>query len=68
MELHLDLCLGGFVVPFLKDSAGKPLLTPIPKGVSSISIDPHKYGLSGKGASILLFKDAEYASKAVYTH
>ena len=27
----------------------------IPSGVTSISLDPHKYGLSAKGASIILY-------------
>ncbi len=58
--LHLDLCMGGFLVPFAKELGYK-----LPeqaydfsvKGVSSVSVDPHKYGLSAKGVGVLLFAD-----------
>ena len=56
VPVHIDMCLGGFIVPFLKKEDGSPFFT-IPKGVTSISLDPHKYGLSAKGASVLLFSD-----------
>lgn len=49
------MCLGGFVVPFLKKSDGSPYFV-VPEGVTTISLDCHKYGLSAKGGSILLFK------------
>ncbi|XP_057755664.1 sphingosine-1-phosphate lyase [Arachis stenosperma] len=58
--LHVDLCLGGFVLPFARE-----LGYPIPpfdfsvKGVSSISVDVHKYGLAPKGTSIVLYRDHE---------
>ncbi|KAF6148429.1 hypothetical protein GIB67_038784 [Kingdonia uniflora] len=56
--LHVDLCLGGFVLPF-----ARKLGYPIPafdfsvKGVTSISADVHKYGLAPKGTSIVLYKN-----------
>lgn len=56
--LHVDGCWGGFVSPF-----AKRLGYPIPDwdlsvpGVTSISADIHKFGLSAKGASLLLFRD-----------
>jgi sphinganine-1-phosphate aldolase len=53
VEVHLDMCLGGFSAPFV-EGVKRPV--PVPRGVSSVSIDPHKYGMSGKGASVLLFK------------
>lgn len=40
-NLHVDACLGGFVLPFLKN---KPQLDFWSTGVTSISADPHKYG------------------------
>ena len=48
------MCLGGFVAPFLEDNFK------LPEGMTSISADPHKYGLSAKGASILLYSDEKY--------
>jgi sphinganine-1-phosphate aldolase len=53
------MCLGGFVVPFLKKENGEPMFK-VPQGVTSISLDCHKYGLSAKGASVLLFSSEKY--------
>lgn len=56
--LHVDGCLGGFVLPF-----GEELGYPIDvfdfrvPGVTSISADTHKYGYAFKGSSTLLFRD-----------
>uniref|UniRef100_A0A1D1YYE3 Sphingosine-1-phosphate lyase n=1 Tax=Anthurium amnicola TaxID=1678845 RepID=A0A1D1YYE3_9ARAE len=57
---HVDLCLGGFVLPF-----ARKLGYPIPpfdfsvKGVTSISADVHKYGLAPKGTSVVLYRNHE---------
>ncbi|XP_021745353.1 sphingosine-1-phosphate lyase-like [Chenopodium quinoa] len=57
---HVDLCLGGFVLPF-----ARKLGYPIPpfdfsvQGVTSISIDVHKYGLAPKGTSTVLYRNHE---------
>ena len=56
--LHVDCCLGGFILPF-----GQALGYDIPlfdfrvPGVTSISADTHKYGYSLKGTSVLMFAD-----------
>ena len=54
VPVHIDMCLGGFVAPFA-DKNWK-----IPEGITSISADPHKYGLSAKGVSVLLFSSQKY--------
>lgn len=57
IPLHVDACLGSFLVPFL-EKAGFPT-TPFDfriKGVTSISCDTHKYGFAPKGNSVLLFR------------
>lgn len=57
---HVDLCLGGFVLPF-----ARKLGYPIPpfdftvQGVTSISADTHKYGLGPKGTSVVLYRNHE---------
>ncbi|CAN6464747.1 unnamed protein product [Victoria cruziana] len=57
---HVDLCLGGFVLPF-----ARKLGYPIPPfdfsvaGVTSISTDVHKYGLGPKGTSVVLYRNRE---------
>ncbi len=56
--LHVDGCLGGFILPF-----GQELGYNIPvfdyrlDGVTSISADTHKYGYAFKGSSVLTFRD-----------
>jgi sphinganine-1-phosphate aldolase len=54
------MCLGGFLVPFLKKYQNEKQQFKMPDGVTSISLDPHKYGLSAKGASVCLFSDDLY--------
>jgi len=59
--MHVDACLGGFILPFLKRNGAE-----IPDfdfrfpGVTSMSADTHKYGYSVKGSSTLLFKNKEW--------
>jgi sphinganine-1-phosphate aldolase len=56
--LHVDGCLGGFILPF-----GRELGYDIPPfdfsvpGVTTISADTHKYGYALKGTSVLAFAD-----------
>ncbi|KAL2759408.1 hypothetical protein ACRALDRAFT_1047228 [Sodiomyces alcalophilus JCM 7366] len=58
--LHVDCCLGSFLVPFL-DKAGfeSTLFDFRLKGVTSISCDTHKYGFAPKGNSTVLYRTAE---------
>jgi sphinganine-1-phosphate aldolase len=59
--LHVDSCLGGFLVPFMA-KAGYPLPEICDfrlEGVSSISVDTHKYGFAPKGSSVVLYKSKE---------
>ena len=59
--LHVDGCLGGFILPF-GEALGydiKPFDFRVP-GVTSISADTHKYGYALKGTSTLLFRDKAY--------
>ncbi|XP_055316941.1 sphingosine-1-phosphate lyase [Sitodiplosis mosellana] len=61
IPVHVDACLGGFLIPFMK-RAGYPL-PPFDfrvKGVTSISADPHKYGFTPKGCSIVLYSHKKY--------
>lgn len=56
--LHVDACLGGFALPFLR-SLGEPVPPfdfSVP-GVTSISADLHKYGYGPKGTSTVLYAD-----------
>jgi glutamate/tyrosine decarboxylase-like PLP-dependent enzyme len=56
--MHVDACVGGFVLPFVRE-LGKsvPGFDFSVPGVASISADLHKFGYSGRGASLLLLRD-----------
>lgn len=59
--MHVDSCLGGFLVPFVKE-AGFPI-DPVDfsvAGVTSISADTHKYGYAPKGSSVIMYSDKKY--------
>lgn len=57
IAFHVDGCLGGFVAGFLKDHEGKFSLDI--DGVTSISLDHHKFALAPKGISSVFFKTKE---------
>lgn len=60
LPLHVDCCLGSFIIPFLA-KAGFPAPDfdfRVP-GVTSISVDTHKYGFAPKGNSVILYRSAE---------
>ncbi|MGY1811940.1 pyridoxal phosphate-dependent decarboxylase family protein [Blastococcus sp. SYSU D00820] len=54
---HVDACIGGWVLPFLED-VPEPFDLSVP-GVTSLSVDLHKYGYAPKGVSVLLTADPE---------
>ena len=53
-NLHIDACMGGFLLPFLDKYK---YINFTLSGITSISMDTHKYGYSPKGSSVLLFRD-----------
>ena len=59
IHLHVDAAFGGFVLPFLKRRFKWDFSLP---GVSSITIDPHKMGMSTIPAGGLLFRGPECLS------
>jgi glutamate/tyrosine decarboxylase-like PLP-dependent enzyme len=61
LPLHVDSCLGGFLLPFVEQLGHKvtPFDFRVP-GVTSIGADLHKYGFSAKGASVLLYRSMDY--------
>jgi sphinganine-1-phosphate aldolase len=57
---HVDACIGGWVLPYFR-RLGDPIRDfdfSVP-GVTSISVDLHKYAYCPKGASVLLYRDEE---------
>ncbi|MGB9753319.1 pyridoxal phosphate-dependent decarboxylase family protein [Roseiflexus castenholzii] len=55
--MHVDACLGGFVLPWARrlGSPVPPFDFSVP-GVTSISVDTHKYGYAAKGTSVVLYR------------
>jgi len=56
--MHVDCCLGGFLLPFVV-ALGNPVPAfdfSVPE-VMSISADLHKYGYTARGASLILLRD-----------
>ncbi|CAG0922827.1 unnamed protein product [Notodromas monacha] len=61
IPVHVDACLGGFLLAFMND-AGYPIPPfdfRVP-GVTSLSADTHKYGYAMKGTSVILFKEPKW--------
>ena len=57
VPLHVDACVGGFVLPWLeKLGRAVPRWDFRVPGVTSISADLHKFGYAAKGASVLLWR------------
>ena len=62
--LHVDGCLGGFLLPWAEELGYDvpPWDFRVP-GVTSISVDTHKYGYALKGTSTLIYRDAALRSR-----
>jgi sphinganine-1-phosphate aldolase len=59
--LHVDACLGSFLVPHMRQ-AGFNDLPPFDfsvEGVTAISCDTHKFGFAPKGSSVVLYRDSK---------
>lgn len=61
--LHVDAAFGGFVIPFLQELGYEARKFDFSlEGVSSITIDPHKMGLSPIPAGCLLVRERSYVN------
>lgn len=57
--LHVDACVGGMLAPFARQLGyDVPPFDFSIEGVTSLSVDLHKYGYAAKGASVVMFRDA----------
>ena len=65
--LHVDGCMGGFLLPYFRRVGA-----PVPRfefdvpGVTSISMDFHKYAFAAKGASVILHRSKELRRYQIY--
>lgn len=72
---HVDACVGGWMLPFwrrLQQAEGVAVADQVPEfdfavpGVTSLSVDLHKYGFCPKGASVVLFRTPELRAAAMF--
>ena len=60
VRCHVDACIGGWLLPYLRrDDPELPAFSFLVPGVTSISVDLHKYGYTPKGVSILLHRSPD---------
>ncbi|MEZ4448357.1 MAG: aminotransferase class V-fold PLP-dependent enzyme [Nannocystaceae bacterium] len=66
--MHVDACLGGFVLPWAERLGYKvpPFDFRLP-GVTSMSADTHKYGYAAKGTSVVLYRGYALRRHQYYT-
>ena len=65
--LHVDACMGGFMLPYFR-RLGQPVPDfdlSVP-GVTSLSVDLHKYAYTPKGASLVLYRDRSLRKHQIY--
>ena len=67
LHLHVDACVGGFALPFLR-KLGQPIPPfdfAVPE-VSTMSADLHKYGFAARGTSLVLYRDQALQSRVAF--
>jgi glutamate/tyrosine decarboxylase-like PLP-dependent enzyme len=67
--LHVDACLGGLILPFLKRLGYKipPYDFSVP-GVTSISADIHKYAYTPKGVSTVMYRNRDFRKFQIFAY
>ncbi|MFC8450974.1 pyridoxal phosphate-dependent decarboxylase family protein [Kitasatospora sp. NPDC057223] len=66
---HVDACIGGWILPYLRRAGREiPAFDLSVPGVTSLSVDLHKYGYADKGASVVLYRDAELRRHQYFAH
>jgi len=66
--LHVDACVGGFLLPYFR-RLGRPVPDfefNVP-GVTSMSMDFHKYAFAAKGASVVLHRNKDLRQYQIFT-
>src|SRR5687767_10734557 len=63
IRCHVDACIGGWVLPHLDDV---PPWTFAVEGVTSVSVDLHKYAYTPKGVSVLVHRSAALRSTQLF--
>lgn len=65
--MHTDACMGGFLLPYFRRLGERvPDFDFTIPGVTSISVDLHKYAYTPKGASLILYRNKELRRHQIY--
>ncbi len=66
--LHVDACMGGFLLPYFRRLGRQhPDFDFSVPGVSSISMDLHKYAFAAKGASVVLYRHKDLRRHQIFS-
>ena len=69
VPLHVDACVGGFILPFMAmNGEALPAWDYRVPGVTSISADIHKYGYAAKGASTITYRNLDYLRYQMFAY
>ncbi|MEW5850959.1 MAG: aspartate aminotransferase family protein [Myxococcota bacterium] len=64
---HVDACVGGWLLPYFRRLGGDfPEYDFTVDGVTSMSMDLHKYAFTPKGASVVLYRNADLRLHQIY--
>ena len=67
ISVHVDACMGGVVLPYLERSGHVvPPWNFAVEGVTSMSVDLHKFGYTAKGASVIAYRTKLLRSYQTY--
>ena len=68
LMLHVDGCIGGFLLPYFR-RLGEEFVDfdfTVP-GVTSISMDLHKYAFAAKGASVIMYRNKKIRQYQIFS-
>lgn len=69
IPLHVDACVGGMILPFMaRNGVDLPDWDFRVPGVTSLSIDLHKYGYAAKGASTILYRNLDLLKHQMFVY
>ena len=71
IPLHVDCCLGSFIVAFMEKAGYGEDIEPFDfrvPGVTSISCDTHKYGFAPKGSSVIMYRNETLRMQQYYVN
>ena len=67
ISVHVDACMGGVMLPYLaRLGHAIPPWNFAVAGVTSMSVDLHKFGYTAKGASVIAYRDKRLRSYQTY--